>query len=178
MVLSLAPLWIILLTLSQCISATTLNETCTDASGFVPYEFCMVTLRSNPHSRYANTTTLVFISLNLAIINATSTKAKIDTSLHNAREPALKNGLQACDIIYSNAIMDLKSTGDFLLSLQYETAKALVSAASTAGNECGDALRHTDTGVASMPRRRFLRKENADFGLLTLLFLGVINPLL
>ena len=176
MVLSLAPLWIVVLTLSQCTATTTLNETCTNASGFVPYDFCMVTLRSNPHSRHANTTTLAFISLNLAIINATSTKAKIDTSLHNAREAALKNGLQACDIVYSNAIMDLKSTGDFLLSSQFETAKALVSAASTAGNECGDALRHIE--VAGVPRRRFLRKENGDFGLLTLLFLGVINPLL
>jgi pectinesterase inhibitor-like protein len=171
-----APLFLILLTIFQCNAATTLNDTCANSTGFVPYSFCMVTLRSNPHSTHANTTTLAFISLNLAIINATSTKAKIDTLMNNTREPELKNGLQACDIVYSSAIVDLRSTGDFLRSAKFDTAKALVSAASTAGNECGDALRHVK--VARTPGRRLLRKENGDFGLLTLLFLGVINPLL
>ncbi|KAJ1693542.1 hypothetical protein LUZ63_010240 [Rhynchospora breviuscula] len=176
MVASLAPLCLILLSLSQRATATTLNETCTNIVGFVPYDFCMVTLRSNPHSTHANTTTLAFISLNLAIINATTTKTKIDTLLNNVREPELKNGLQACNIIYGNAITDLRSSSDFLLSTKFETAKALASAASTAGNECGDALRHAK--MASVPRRRLLRKENGDFGLLTLLFLGIINHLL
>ncbi|KAJ3681770.1 hypothetical protein LUZ60_014343 [Juncus effusus] len=170
---------LLLLSLFFSASAKSLNETCTSATGFVPYNFCMKALNTDPRTKTARSTkTVALISLNLTLTNAISTKSKICTLLARVRNPALKNALQACDIIYSNAITDLNSAIDFLRSGKFETAKTLVTGASIVGNDCGAALKRAEMAIVGPDRQRLLKKENGDFGLLTLLFLGVINPLL
>ncbi|XP_010940964.1 putative invertase inhibitor [Elaeis guineensis] len=164
----LCSLLIFFLVLQTSLSASPIIEKACGkiAKGYVGYKFCVQALEADPKSGSANIRGLASISVKLSIANATSTVSKIRELLKKASDPTIKNSLQACSYLYTNAKASLKWSEHFIASKNFTAAKAEIHAAVFVGTFCEEAF-------TASP----LTKENDNFGKLTLLATAIINSL-
>ncbi|XP_072963303.1 putative invertase inhibitor [Typha angustifolia] len=165
-------LFLVLFLQNSSFAAATVEETCRSVADFVDYTFCLTSLQTDPRSPSADRSGLALVSVELSLVNATSTKSTIDTLLKNATEPSIKTGLQACSLIYSQAIGALKSMADLVETKEFHAAKELNRVPINVGNFCQDALPAAKPGD-SPP----LVKENSDYSQLVLLSEVILGPL-
>ncbi|KAG6512137.1 pectinesterase inhibitor-like [Zingiber officinale] len=117
--------------------------------------FCLVSLQADPRSRSADLSGLAAVALDLAVANATSTIAKLSdlrasASGSSSAKPSTRNKLEACLILYRNAVPPLRLAAEFLAEEHVEVARAMMEAPVFAPGSCGQLL------------GRVLAKENDD----------------
>lgn len=116
--------------------------------------FCLVSLQADPRSRSADLPGLAAVAIDLAVANATATIAKLSdlrasASGSSSAKPSTRNKLEACLILYRNAVPPLRLAAEFLAE-HVEVARAMMEAPVFAPGSCGQLL------------GRVLAKENDD----------------
>lgn len=117
--------------------------------------FCLVSLQADPRSRSADLPGLAAVAIDLAVANATATIAKLSNLRASAAgsssaKPSTRNKLEACLILYRNAVPPLRLAAEFLAEEHVEVARAMMEAPVFAPGSCGQLL------------GRVLAKENDD----------------
>ncbi|WOL16683.1 hypothetical protein Cni_G25471 [Canna indica] len=160
---------LILLSLLTFSSATTSSgaETLQKACNLtIDYHFCITSLQAHARSRSVDLRILGTIAIDLSIANATATTSKLEI-LHsnNASKPYTKNKLEACLMLYKNAILPLRLAAEFLASKHFGVAKSMMEAPVFAPGSCQGLLGH------------MLAKENDDLFNLMLIARRIIEAL-
>ncbi|XP_054779593.1 putative invertase inhibitor [Prosopis cineraria] len=179
---------ILILSLSSFSSITANNnhvdliaQTCKNLSKTDPnisYRFCRTSLQSDPHSRCVrNLRELGFISLKLLRHNVTETRVHIKNLLKTATmkkkkvDPFIKECLDDCFEVYSDAISSLRDAIKDYKAKLYADCNVKVSSVLDASTTCEDGFKEKD-GVVSP-----LTKRNGDTFQLSAIALFIINPL-
>ncbi|XP_021287107.1 putative invertase inhibitor [Herrania umbratica] len=139
----------------------------------INFDFCVASLEGNPKSKTAaSTESLVPISIEMAISNATSISSIISKLLENKNlDKFTRSCLEDCAELYSDAQPSLETGGQAVESKDYGTAKTVISAALDAPVTCEDGFKERE-GLVSP-----LTKENDEFFQLTVVPLAFINML-
>ncbi|KAJ8504563.1 hypothetical protein OPV22_005449 [Ensete ventricosum] len=127
-------LLILFLALSSLSSATETMEKACNLT--IDYHFCMKSLQADPRSHSADLRGLGAIAIDLSIAHANATTSKLETLHANASNPYTKNKLEACLILYRNALPPLQLAAEFLASKHFGVAKAMMEAPVFAPGSC------------------------------------------
>ncbi|XP_030533647.2 putative invertase inhibitor [Rhodamnia argentea] len=135
----------LLATTHLAVSAKTMDiisltcEKCSRESPVLNYTFCSVSLQAVPVSHFTNLQGLGIISMELALVNATTTISSIEKMVSNGSlDPFQLDCLRDCLVLYLDASKTLvDAIGAFMVG-RYGVANMQVSAAMEAATTCED----------------------------------------
>ncbi|KAF8027258.1 hypothetical protein BT93_E0233 [Corymbia citriodora subsp. variegata] len=131
-------------------------EKCSQESPVFNYTFCLASLQAVPVSHFTNIKGLGVISMELALLNASTTISSIEKMLRNGSlDPFQLGCLRDCLELYSDASRTLVDAAGAFIVGQYGVASMRVSAAMEAATTCED-------GFEERGEICPLRKENYD----------------
>ncbi|XP_028777973.1 putative invertase inhibitor [Neltuma alba] len=156
------------------IAQTCKNLSRTDPN--VSYRFCRTSLQADPHSRRVrNLRDLGFISLRLLRHNVTETRFHIKNLLKTTKkkkiDPFIREGLDDCLEVYSDAIPTLRDAIKDYKAKLYADCNVKVSSVLDASATCEDGFKEKDSVVSP------LTKRNSNAFRLSAIALFIINLL-
>lgn len=146
----------------------TVAGSCNAIRDFVDFGFCTAALRSSPGAASADRHGHLLIAADLAVARGTSARDSVSALARGERDPAARDGLEACGILYGTSVPALQFMRGYAAARSWEAARSLLALTGQAGIGCEAAL-----GAPAAAAR--MARANREFDQLTTMATALLN---